>query len=602
MAAMEASYRIIFLWISIAVCQNGVSGLDFSYNSSSVGLCVHTILDATLTLNLQKEEKTRNVPLTKATVSAGSCKESSSEIHVDLQDSHSLYISFTKANDGTVSVSYKIVYKRQGQTSIILESEPVSLSGADEVYKCNAVDTVLLHDDSNNNFGTLFISNATMQGFGIQNGTFSEKVRTCSIDNTNSTMKPQTLNQNEDVTSKINLFALRDADGNVCIRLSGKLELEYLYEKKDGNKTSVTLKIPNTAIVSGFCDEEKSFLVLRYKEGGSNRVLAFYFTNKENQTTLENIETIIKLDNATFPDAKLANDVLRSYGRIGIRLGSGERFYGCQHEKEFLGNDFSLKTRHLKIQTSNSGVPEKFSVARTQCPEDSVKMTETQLFSLKDGNQSCLLLSGAFRMSIPYDSRENKTEKQLVNVPFSTSIDVSGNCSSTKKQDMTLSFYDDWKLKFVFESTSSSGSTPDSAILGYQLTNINLTYVRSPLVFYNPKEKSAGQAVSVSSKSFDSPLKARAKGSYKCDDTIKVTFTDDVVLEAKNLRFQAFQKSKSEKFSKDVRTCNSPAKEEKRYAVYIIIALAIVAFIAIIIIVFVVSFRKKQRSSYEKMN
>ncbi|XP_061184483.1 uncharacterized protein LOC133192500 [Saccostrea echinata] len=592
---------IIFLLISIATCLKGVDGLDLMYNSSSVGLCVHTILDATLTLNLQNEQKTRDVPLTSARVTAGSCKESSSELHLVLQGSNSLNINFAKANDGTVSVSYKVMHERQDKTSIILESEPMSLSGADEVYKCSVIDAVLLHDDSGQNFGTLFISNATIQGFGIQNGTFSEKVKTCLIDNSNSTMQPQTLNQNEDVTGKIKQFELRDASGNVCIRLSGTLQLLSLYEKKDGNMTSVTLAVPNTAVVSGFCVKEKSYLVLRYKEGGSIRALAFYFSNKENRTTLENIETIIKLDTAKFPDAKLANDVLRSYGRIGVHLGSESSFYGCQHEKEFLGNDFILKTRHLKVQTSNTGVPEKFSAARTGCPEDNVRMTETQLFSLKDGNQSCLLLSGAFRMSIPYDSRENKTERQLVNVPFSTSIDVSGNCSSKKKQDMTLSFYDNWHLKFVFESTSSSGATPDSAILGYKLSKISMTYFRSPLIFYNPKEKSTGQTVSVSSKSFETPLKARARGSYKCDDTIKVTLTDGVILEAGNLRFQAFQKSNSENFSRDVSTCNSPAKEEKRYAVYIIIGLAIVAVFALIVIVFVVSSKAKQRN-YEKMN
>ena len=43
----------------------------------------------------------------------------------------------------------------------------------------------------------------------------------------------------------------------------------------------------------------------------------------------------------------------------------------------------------------------------TSCPEDDVKMTATQTFSLKDGNQTCVLLSGALRFSIPYTSRQN---------------------------------------------------------------------------------------------------------------------------------------------------------------------------------------------------
>lgn len=55
--------------------------------------------------------------------------------------------------------------------------------------------------------------------------------------------------------------------------------------------------------------------------------------------------------------------VLRSYARIGAQLGLENEFFGCQHQKQFLGTNFILKTRHLKIQTSSTGVPEKFSTA-----------------------------------------------------------------------------------------------------------------------------------------------------------------------------------------------------------------------------------------------
>lgn len=72
-------------------------------------------------------------------------------------------------------------------------------------------------------------------------------------------------------------------------------------------QTTVKLAVPKTALVSGFCDEERSYLVLRYKEGEANRAVVFYLRHKGSQTLLENIETIIKLDSAKFPGAKLAN-------------------------------------------------------------------------------------------------------------------------------------------------------------------------------------------------------------------------------------------------------------------------------------------------------
>lgn len=41
-------------------------------------------------------------------------------------------------------------------------------------------------------------------------------------------------------------------------------------------------------------------------------------------------------------------------------------------------------------------------------------MTETETFSSKEGNQTCLLLSAALRFSIPYTSRQNKVRPSLI--------------------------------------------------------------------------------------------------------------------------------------------------------------------------------------------
>lgn len=62
-----------------------------------------------------------------------------------------------------------------GKTALILESDYSPISKSDEVYRCETTDAVLLHDDSGQNIGSLFISNVTMQAFGIQKGNFSEK-------------------------------------------------------------------------------------------------------------------------------------------------------------------------------------------------------------------------------------------------------------------------------------------------------------------------------------------------------------------------------------------------------------------------------------------
>lgn len=53
--------------------------------------------------------------------------------------------------------------------------------------------------------------------------------------------------------------------------------------------------------------------------------------------------------------------LVRSYGRIDDQLETEGSFYGCQHEKQLLGADFALVTRHLRFQSSGAGLAEGFS-------------------------------------------------------------------------------------------------------------------------------------------------------------------------------------------------------------------------------------------------
>lgn len=53
--------------------------------------------------------------------------------------------------------------------------------------------------------------------------------------------------------------------------------------------------------------------------------------------------------------------LVRSYGRIDENLETEGSFYGCQHEKQFLGADFALVTRHLRFQSSGTGLADGFS-------------------------------------------------------------------------------------------------------------------------------------------------------------------------------------------------------------------------------------------------
>lgn len=47
--------------------------------------------------------------------------------------------------------------------------------------------------------------------------------------------------------------------------------------------------------------------------------------------------------------------------------------------------------------------------------------------------------------------------------------------------------------RFVFVSTSSTGGSPGSSILGYTLDNITLTYEENPLIFYNSYTTTTGE-------------------------------------------------------------------------------------------------------------
>lgn len=83
-------------------------------------------------------------------------------------------------------------------------------------------------------------------------------------------------------------------------------------------------------------------------------------------------------------------------------------------------------------------------------------MTETETFSSKQGNQTCLLLSAALRFSIPYTSRQNKVRPSLiprdllskqdtsltplyVTSPFK--LEASKQRKTTQKQFVSINWY-----------------------------------------------------------------------------------------------------------------------------------------------------------------
>lgn len=67
---------------------------------------------------------------------------------------------------------------------------------------------------------------------------FTFSVKKCSIDNTNSTLQPENLTPNEDLTDEIADFVLKNEKGKTCVRLSGEIDIKYQYEKSNGNLVS----------------------------------------------------------------------------------------------------------------------------------------------------------------------------------------------------------------------------------------------------------------------------------------------------------------------------------------------------------------------------
>lgn len=89
--------------------------MDFQYSSSGSKPCVHVILDALLTLNLQNEKQTQTLSLANATVSSGTCKADKTELNIALHKAHSVQFLFSKDAKDSVSSSFKVVYKREGK-------------------------------------------------------------------------------------------------------------------------------------------------------------------------------------------------------------------------------------------------------------------------------------------------------------------------------------------------------------------------------------------------------------------------------------------------------------------------------------------------------
>lgn len=224
-------------------------------------------------------------------------------------------------------------------------------------------------------------------------------------------------------------------------------------------------------------------------------------------------------------------------------------------------------------------------------------------FTVSGNNVTCILLQGAFRIDINYETNSSEASTNTVSVDIPANATGWGNCSqSFDSQSLVISFFDNWSLEFIFTleeavPTSIVAATSDAS---YGITNVTLIYVVLPELFPesaippNTKVTASTHSSSVA----DYPRKSSSKAFYQCESNIDVKIQDGVTLQTSKLRFIAFNNNNNNiTFEGNPENCL--ADEPTSHSVPIVVGCLLAGLGVLVSTVYVIcKCRNKQRRSY----
>ena len=273
-------------------------------------------------------------------------------------------------------------------------------------------------------------------------------------------------------------------------------------------------------------------------------------------------------------------------------------------QKASTSSNHSSKSPTPTTQTSPSAPSKEPSPPPTSSPKPPLK-----LYTVKDGNITCIALQAALALDINYPV-EGKGTTKTAQIFVPQDAKSSGNCKlSSTSQDLTISFFKDWELTFVFSTTKknslesliSSPNEDQPKHPEYKISQIELAGSSDKDKFPGTTWP-AGQKFNFKTEKPNYPDVNSNKDYYKCDSTLKTELTPDATVESQKFEVKAFNRDNKVDFSGSAAVCAADSGSSKKKT-YIIVGCVLAAIVLIAFIAFVVMrVIKKRRENYGPLN
>ncbi|XP_062594160.1 lysosome-associated membrane glycoprotein 1-like [Saccostrea cucullata] len=532
-------------------------------------------------------------------------------------------------------------------TISLLDTGDLKLGFDTQLYRCDSSQRMTLTGDLEGTTYTMNMdmSNVQIQAFNIKNGKLSTDVFVCSADQmtsvaqetTKATSEPtQPTTEPYDITtvgpSDVTTVGSSNAttekttvpsggpttlppnpsfppksryevkeNSKVCLILEGRFQLKVTYITKENKTATTTVDVPvsSDVTVTGTCasgNENLSGLTITPKDG-EIQSLIFNFEIMNGKSNLMSWFANVNISDAIEPDFN--HSVTDK-----VNLSSPKLYYKCEKEGNFSDSTLAFMYMELKMQAFNVE-DGRFSENGVYCEADfgpipAPGYSPVNIYSVLNGNKTCVLFKGSIQFYIPYISKTGITT-EVVSLP--AVYNVSGECNTTLNglfsQQMVIRFYDAWILTIYFSTDKNqktdllSAGTP---VDNYYISQIELKYDYNNILFTDAVDSILGKEMSVVADNLRK-LTTNNDKSYKCLKETTFHLQNGLSMVTKDLQYQSFKTGDTADFSAAV---NCDSEEDKHYILYIAIGAAGLGCLLIVVLVVTVYVINKRRK-YEQL-
>ena len=260
-----------------------------------------------------------------------------------------------------------------------------------------------------------------------------------------------------------------------------------------------------------------------------------------------------------------------------------------------------------KVNTTLPAVntTEVVNTTTSPTPKPAPSKPPVKLYTVKQDGITCIALKAALTLNIKYPVEgKGKTKMTKLFVPEDATSRGTCNLTATT-QELSISFYKNWKLNFYFSSNPKNSIVPLSSSTNgkhprYKISRIEVFGLSDKTRFPGTTWPENTPLNFTNNKS-NFPEVPTAKKYYKCVSNLDTKLTSEASVESQQLEVKAFNADNNADFTGPAAQCAADSGSSRKKT-YIIVGCVLAAIVVLSFIVFVVMrVMKKRRENYHTL-